>query len=184
MARLAEGHDAALNELMARHGERLFHYLVRQLQNETDAAEVAQETFVRVYQNAAKFKPGAKFSAWLYTIATNLTRDRFRSRSRHPQVSLEAENPITGGSLGDELSEEAASPSEVLQDEESAAIVRRALAKLPEELRTPLILAEYEQQSYIKIAQILDCSPKAVETRIYRARQKLRCLLGKLLDDV
>src|ERR1700691_924042 len=86
MARLAAGHDAALNDLMTRHSGRLFHYLVRQTQNETDAAEVAQDAFVRVYQNRAKFKPGAKFSTWLYTIATNLVRDRFRFQSRRPNV--------------------------------------------------------------------------------------------------
>ena len=89
MAQLAAGHDAALNDLMERHGEKLFHYLVRSLQDEAEAADVAQETFVRVYQNRAKFKTDAKFSTWLYTIATNLVRDRFRSKSRHPHFSLE-----------------------------------------------------------------------------------------------
>lgn len=183
MARLMGGHDAALNDLMQRHGERLFHYLVRQMQNETDAAEVAQEAFVRVYQNRDKFKPNAKFSSWLYTIATNLVRDRFRSHSRHPQMSLEAQNPETGISLGDKLPEETSCPGEVLVGEERAAIVRRALAQLPEELRTPLILAEYEDHSQMEIALILNCSVKAVETRIYRARQKLRVLLVGLLEE-
>jgi RNA polymerase sigma-70 factor (ECF subfamily) len=184
MARLAGGHDAALNDLMDRHGQRLFHYLVRQMQNETDAAEVAQETFVRIYQNRAKFRADAKFSRWLYTIATNLVRDRFRSHARHPNVSLEAENPLTGGSLADNLPEDEASPIELLQGEERAATVRQALAQLPEELRIPLILAEYEDQSQMEIAHILGCSPKAVETRIYRARQKLRSLLAGMLTEI
>src|SRR2546423_4399884 len=91
MLRLCEGHDAALNQLMERHAPRLFNYLLRSLQNEDDAADLAQETFVRVYQNRTKFNPGLKFSTWLYAIASNLVRTRFRHRSRHPELSLDAE---------------------------------------------------------------------------------------------
>src|SRR5512135_921514 len=89
MAQLAAGHDAALNELMDRHAERLFHYLLRLLQNETEAGDLAQESFVRVYQHRTRYKSAHKFSTWLYTIATNLARDLQRHRARHPQVSLE-----------------------------------------------------------------------------------------------
>ena len=96
MLRLGTGHDAALNDLMQRHGARLCGYLVRCLQNEDDAADLAQETFVRVYQNRTKFDPEKKFSTWLYAIATNLVRDRYRWRSRHQQVSMDAEQPETG----------------------------------------------------------------------------------------
>jgi len=174
MARLAAGHDAALNELMERHAEKLLHYLIRQLQNETEAAELTQETFVRVYQNRARFDPGAKFSTWLYTIATNLVRDRFRWRSRHPQVSLDVENEETGASLGEVLPESRPNPGETLQQEERAQSVRRAVARLPEDLRTVLLLTEYEDRSHAEIAGMLGCSVKAVESRIYRARQQLR----------
>src|SRR5258708_6167773 len=72
MERLCAGHDAALNDLMERHGTRLFHYLIRQLQDESEAEDFAQETFVRVFQNRQKFDPQYRFSTWLYTIATNL----------------------------------------------------------------------------------------------------------------
>lgn len=96
MARLAGGHDAALNDLMDRHAERLFHYLVRSLQNEEDAADLAQETFARVCRNRAKFDPNQKFTTWLYAIASNLVRDRYRWRSRHPRVSLEAQDERAG----------------------------------------------------------------------------------------
>src|ERR1041384_3753816 len=92
MARLAAGHDAALNELMARHSGRLFGYLVRILTNETEADDLAQETFVRVYLNRARFRPSARFSTWLFAIATNLARDRLRWRTRHPNVSVEADD--------------------------------------------------------------------------------------------
>lgn len=180
MGRLAQGHDAALNDLMQRHGERLFHYLVRQLRNEGDAEDLAQETFVRVYQNRARFDQKAKFTAWLYTIATNLVRDRFRWQARHSQVSLEAENEHTGASLGASLAEQGSGPLEKLQQEERAESVRQAVAKLPEDLRTALILSEYEKHSQAEIAVITGCSVKAVESRILRARQQLRSRLQKL----
>ena len=182
MSRLAAGHDAALNELMERHGEKLFHYLVRSLQNEDDAADLAQETFVKAYQSRARFDPSQKFSTWLYAIASNLVRDRYRWRSRHPQVSLDAESDATGDSFRDSLPGSGPSPNESVQVEERAKAVRVAVAALPEELRQPLILAEYEERSHAEIGAILGCSAKAVETRIYRARQQLRASLGRLLE--
>lgn len=180
MARLAAGHDAALNELMERHGGKLFHYLVRCLQDEEAAADLAQETFVRVYQHRAKFDPGQKFSTWLYTIASNLARDCHRWHARHPQVSLNAENEETGTELGAQLAQPGATPRESLETNERVAAIQHAVAALPEELRVPLLLAEYEDKPQAEIAQILSCSVKAVETRIYRARRQLRAALGSL----
>jgi len=182
MARLAAGHGAALNQLMERHAEKLFHYLVRALQNEEDAADLAQETFARVYQNRGKFDTRQKFSTWLYAIASNLVRDRYRWRKRHPQLSLDAANEATGNDLGESLPDPAPSASETAQGNERAEAVRRAVAALPEPLRVPLILAEYEDKSHAEIGQILQCSAKAVEVRIYRARQELRGSLASLLE--
>ena len=180
MARLAGGHDAALNDLMDRHAERLFHFLVRSLQNETDAADLAQETFVRIFQSRAKFDPQQKFSTWLFTIASNLVRDRYRWRSRHQQVSLDAENDQTESALKDTLTAVELHPDQNLQTEERAGEVRKAVAALPDELKQPLILAVYQDLSQAEIATILNCSVKAVETRIYRARQQLRTALAGL----
>ena len=182
MQRLAAGHDAALNELMERHAEKLFHYLYRSLQDEEDAADLAQETFVKIYQSRARFNSGQKFSTWLYAIASNLVRDRYRWRSRHPQVSLDAESEQTVDSLREHLPAHGPTPSERLQADERADAVRRAVAALPEELRQPLILSEYEERSHAEIGVILGCTAKAVETRIYRARQQLRASLGGLLE--
>ncbi|MEI8041646.1 MAG: sigma-70 family RNA polymerase sigma factor [Verrucomicrobiota bacterium] len=182
MARLNAGHDVALNALMDRHGERLFHYLLRQLNNETDAADLAQETFVRVYHHRARFDPGQRFATWLYAIATNLLRDRFRWHKRHPQVSLDAEPDGAGASV-DTLPDGSASASERLVAEERAVEVRAAIESLPEELRTPLILSEYEGLSHAEIGAVLACSAKAVETRLYRARNHLRKRLAGMQQD-
>lgn len=184
MIRLAAGNGAALNELMEHHAPKLFNYLVRCLQNEEDAADAAQEAFVRVYQNCARFDASQKFSTWLYAIATNLVKDRYRHRSRHPQVSLDAENEATGEDFRESVPEQNATPSESLQATERAEAIRKAVGQLPEELRTPLILCEYEELSHAEIGEILKCTAKAVETRIYRARQQLRTSLAKLLESV
>ena len=181
MTRLAEGHDAALGSLMDRHSERLFCYLLRQLNNETDAADLAQETFVRVYQNRARFRTQQRFSTWLYAIATNLLRDRFRWHKRHPQVSLDAQTEL-GSSLQDTLRDVVASPSEQLETSERAEEVRCAVQSLAVELRTPLILSEYEGMSHAEIAEVLNCSAKAVEVRLYRARGQLRKQLLRRAD--
>jgi RNA polymerase sigma-70 factor (ECF subfamily) len=182
MVRLAQGHEAALNDLMDRHAQKLFHYLVRSLQDEDDAADVSQETFVKVFQHRDKFDPSQKFTTWLYTIASNLVRDRFRWRSRHPQVSLEAEDEQTETSLKHNLTADQPTPDQQMQTQERAETVRKAVARLPGELRQPLILAVYQGMSQAEIALILKCSVKAVETRIYRARHLLRTTLTELLQ--
>lgn len=174
MERLAAGHDSALNGLMERHGERLFHFLIRLLQNEGDAEDLAQESFVRVYQHCSRFDTKQKFTTWLYAIASNLARDRFRWRARHPQVSLDAESEEAGGTLTDVLTDQEPSPIQSMEAIERAAAVREAIAALPEDLRLPLVLAEYQNQTQAEIAEVLDCSVKAVEMRIHRARQQLR----------
>ena len=182
MVRLAGGHHASLNALMERHAEKLFHYLIRSLQNEEDAADLAQETFVRIYQNRAKFDPAQKFTTWLYAIAANLVRDRYRSRSRHQQVSLDAKREGADTGLNERFVSPEQTPDESLEVEERSEAVRNAIAALPEELRQPLILAVYQELPQVKIAAILKCSVKAVETRIYRARQHLRTNLSSLLQ--
>jgi len=181
MLRLACGQDSALNEIIGRHAPKLHNYLLRSLQNEEDAADLAQETFVRVYQNRAKFDADLKFSTWLSAIASNLVRTKFRHRSRHPELALDAENPQTGADFRETIPLDQPNPSKSLQTTETADAVRRAVADLPEEVRTPLILSEYEELSHAEIGLILNCSAKAIETRLYRARKQLKSTLSRFL---
>jgi RNA polymerase sigma-70 factor (ECF subfamily) len=185
MGRLIQGHDGALDTLMERHSPRLFHYLLRQL-SESEAEDCTQETFVRIYLNRAKFRPGAKFSTWLYTIATNLARDCQRRKSRHPEVSLDAgsEAGDSDGTLLDTMADGGKTPRGILLAGERAEQVRQAVQSLAEELREALILYEYEDLSQTEIAEVLQCTPKAVETRIYRARNLLRKSLAGLVETV
>ena len=181
MERLAAGHDAALNCLMERHAQPIFQFLLRMLGNEEDAQDLAQETFVRVYQHRGDFKTGLKFTSWLYTIAGNLARNHYRWKSRHPNVSLESESPATGETVGDVLPCPAASPAESAVTAERSDAVKRAVMCLPEELREALILCEWEDLAVAEAAAILKATHKAVEGRLYRARNLLRETLRKWL---
>ena len=188
MERLVRGQDSGLETLMSRNAPKLHLYLYRLLQNEADAEDIAQETFVRVHEHRDRYDPRLSFSTWLYTIATNLVRDRYRWRSRHPESSLD--QPLlpvsegssrTGNTVADRTADPGADPAGSLLASERAEAVQRAVASLPEDLREPLVLSEFEEFSQKEIGAILDCSPKAVEMRLYRGRQRLRELLARWL---
>lgn len=180
MQALRGGDDLALNRIMGRHREKIFHYLIRLLQEEQEALDLAQETFVRVYLNREKFNPKNRFSSWMYAIATNLARDRMRWFARHRNVSLEAPVGNSDATVADSLKENRLAPGESLERDEEINQVKEALAQLPEELRTPLVLVEYEEMSQSEIATVLNCTPKTVENRLYRARKHLRERLSGL----
>jgi RNA polymerase sigma-70 factor (ECF subfamily) len=181
MARLASGEDRALNELMERHAPSVFRFLCGMLGNEDDANDLAQETFVRVYRARDRFHPEQRFSAWLFTIAGNLARNHLRWRARHPSFSLDAADEATGQSLGDSLPAPEGDPGHAAAAGEQAETVRRAVQQLPEDLREAIVLCEWEDLTVAEAAVILDTTPKAVESRLYRARQILRERLKKWL---
>jgi len=174
MERLMAGQDTALNDLMERHATPVFHFLCRMVGNEDDANDLAQETFVRVFKSRGSFRMSEKFSTWLFTIAANLARNHFRWRSRHLNISLETENAETEQTLGSTLPSDNPAPNEQALATERAEAVRVAVGKLPEDLREAIVLCEWEELSMAEAATILETTPKAVESRLYRARQLLR----------
>jgi len=174
MERLMAGHDVALNDLMERHASPVFQFLCRMVGNEDDANDLAQETFVRVFRSRATLRTGEKFSTWLYTIAANLARNHFRWRARHPNVPLEAETGDAGQTLGSTLPGNVSAPNEQALAAERVAAVRAAVGKLPEDLREAIVLCEWEERTMAEAAAILETTPKAVESRLYRARGILR----------
>jgi RNA polymerase sigma-70 factor (ECF subfamily) len=180
--RLQDGDDEALNELMERHATPLFRFVYRFTGNETDAADLVQETFVKVYLNRAKFEPKAKFRTWLYTIAKNLCRDWARSRKRKPLLTVGEifESEMLAAGASDMPRTEIANPREETAREEEARALRAAIAGLPEDLRSGLILFCLEEHSQEEAAILLGCTAKAVETRVYRAKKILRQRLGRL----
>lgn len=173
MARLAVGEDLALNEIMERWKTRLVAFLYRLTGNEASSLELAEETFVRVYQNRTKFRPDANFSSWLFGIAANLGRNHLRWQRRHPTLPLDAADEVT--MEGD--------PGTTAQSRERETAVRSAIVKLPADLKESLILSEYEQLPHAEIAAIAGCSVKAVERRISHARELLRKELSRYFES-
>jgi RNA polymerase sigma-70 factor (ECF subfamily) len=164
---LQSGDDGALDELMARHQERIHRFIWRYIPNERDALELAQETFVRAYFNIGKFSPRALFSTWLFTLALNLCRDHARSRAYRlaracspfgPDLDLESGEPA---------------PFEVLQQREKMRALSAAIDGLPPGLKAPFILCVLEGVAHKDCAARLGLSEKAVEMKIYRARKIL-----------
>ncbi len=175
MGRVREGDEASLAILMERWELPLKSFIGRIVLNAAEADELAQETFVAVWQNRARFRPGADFKPWVLTIGLNLARKRLRWWRRRPSVSL------------DEWMRDESAPTEARGDErigadrlaraETATAVRDAIAALPADLREALVLSEYENLSHAEIADVVGATSKAVETRIYRAKEKLRSAL-------
>ncbi len=181
MTRLRDGDDLALNELMGRWQQPLVNYLARLCGNDATALDLAQEAFVRVYEARARYDARGKFATWLYTIAGNLARNAHRWQQRHPAVSLETPTNDNGGTLGASLPDAAAAPDASAEKNERASAVCAAIAELPEDQRTIVLLSEYEDRSHAEIAAVLGCTAKAVETRLYRARHTLREKLTRWL---
>ena len=173
MVRLREGDDLALNELMERWQKPLHAFILRYVGNHRDSIELAAETFVRVYQHRSRFNFKSKFSTWLLTIATNLCRHHARWRKRHPTISLDdaaSSDEVSGEHLFISAEE---IPSVRASRTELAKLVREEIQKLPHDLKTVVLLFAYDDLSYAEIGVILGCTPKAVETRLYRVRKLL-----------
>jgi RNA polymerase sigma-70 factor (ECF subfamily) len=173
MVRLREGDDLALNELMERWQKPLHSFILRYVGNHRDSIELAEETFVRVYQHRSRFNFKSKFSTWLLTIAANLCRHHARWRKRHPTISLDDAASI--GEVSDKnlfVSAEEI-PSALASRTELARLVKEEIEKLPHDLKTAVLLFAYDNLSYAEIGAILGCTPKAVETRLYRVRKLL-----------
>lgn len=153
--------DAAFDELLARYRRPLLNFIYRLLGDAAEAEDVAQEVFVRAYRHWADYDSRQKLSTWLFALARNAAIDRLRYRQRHPTAPLE-ESP------------EPTTISREVENREIGAQIAAAMAALPEDQRTAIVLAEYHDLSHAEIAEIMDCSVKSVESRLYRAKAALR----------
>jgi RNA polymerase sigma-70 factor (ECF subfamily) len=185
MVELQAGRDGALSDLIARWQRPLLSFTYRYTQNQADSADVVQETFVRVYQSRDRYRPQGRVSTWLFTIAANLCRNCARWRKRHPTIPLDfavsdasgVESCTERDWLEDERAER---PGASLVEQEKVEAVKSAISDLPHDLKTALLLFQYEELSYQEIAEVVGCSVKAVETRLYRARHQLKKRLAGL----
>ena len=181
MTALAGDDFAALDSLMLRWQRPLQAFLLRHLLNEADALDLAQETFVRLYRHRARYRSGARFSTWMFQIALNLVRDHARKNIRRRTDSLDALSAPESSPPGLQPADDSPSPADHARRAEEHAAVRAALGDLPQDLRSAVILFEYEGLSHAEIAEIVGATPKAIETRLYRAREKLRASLARWL---
>ena len=178
---LAGGDESALTGLMDRYEQPIFHFIYRHIPNAADARELAQEVFVRLFFNVGKFKPEARFSTWLYQIALNLCRDHVKSRRTRQAAQTESlsaredddEHPAS------DVAVENRTPSDAAQAREKLAALDDGMAALPHDLRTALVLTALEQRSHQECATLLKTTPKAIETRVYRARKFLMEWMSK-----
>jgi len=175
MRRLQSGEDAALATLMQHWEIPVKRFIFRLIGNTAEAEDLAQEVFIRIYTKRSTYRVGAKFSTWCFSIAANQAKNRLRWWHRRPTLSLNAWTGA-GGDTADETSAGVQASTATVRDERIAA-VQTAVAALPLDLRTALVLFEYEDQSMAEIGEALGCTPKAVENRLYRARLQLKQLL-------
>jgi RNA polymerase sigma-70 factor (ECF subfamily) len=171
----------SFNQLVTRWERPIYALAYRTLGREEDARDVVQEAFLRAYRGLRGFKGEAKFSSWLYRITLNLCRDWIRRERRAPIVSLpEGTDPV-------DLADDRASPVESVEDlvarREMSQAVARAMAELPDEQRSAILLKEYHGLTFQEIADMLDCPLSTVKTRLYQGLSVLRRRLERQQAD-
>ena len=177
---LQAGDDSALVQLMDRHQEALFRFIRGYVQTEADATELTQEAFVRAYFSISRFKPTAKFATWLYRIALNLCRDHAKSRATKRAAITDSFARLGNDSDAErDFPTIGNTPSEQALISEKMGALHRAIAQLPHDLRTAIIMTAIDQRSHQECADLLETTPKTIETRIYRGRKQLLVLMTK-----
>jgi RNA polymerase sigma-70 factor (ECF subfamily) len=179
MLRVRSDEAGAFEELVEQYQHRLVAVMHHLIGNAEEAEDLAQEVFLRVYRARKKYRPRAKFSTWLFTIANNLALNSLRSRQRKPVVPLEVHD---SGPLGPRPAEQLVQdkgkqPMQHLQQAELAAVVQKALEGLNERQRMAVVLNKFEDMSYEEIAQVMNLSTKAIKSLLSRARSNLRVAL-------
>jgi RNA polymerase sigma-70 factor, ECF subfamily len=179
VARSVRGDAGSFNELILRWERPIYALAYRVIGREQDARDVCQETFLRAFRALSGFRGQAKFSSWIYRIALNLCRDWARRERRAPTVQAPE---------GVDLMDLAAArgPTESIEDvvarKELTQSVERAMARLPEEQRTAIVLKEYHGLTFREIADLVGCPLSTVKTRMYQGLTALRHELAS--DDV
>jgi len=172
---LVKGQDWAFERLVALHKDRMYNTALGFLQNETDAEDVTQEVFIKVYQSIAGFKGEAALSTWLYRIVVTQSLDFLRRKKRQNK----------GGFFQNIFGKETGEPPDfyhpgvVAEQKETAAILFKAIRQLPEQQQTAFLLQKTENLSQTEIAEVMSTSVGAVESLLQRAKSNLR----KQLED-
>jgi RNA polymerase sigma-70 factor, ECF subfamily len=174
------GNDASFEHLLQRYRTPLVNFLYRMVRDSATAEDLAQEVFLRVYRARHGYEASAKFTTWLFRIATNLALNRIRdTRYRQMEVSLdvraEDDQPVM------ELPARELRVDQILIERDRTVIIRRAVEALPEKQRIAVLLHKYEEMDYCEIAKVLECSEAALKSLLFRAYETLRVQLAPLV---
>ena len=184
MLRVKRGDRAAFAALVEKYKQPLFNFVFRTLRDETESEDVAQNTFLQVWKSRARYERTAKFSTWLFTIARNLCLNEIRRRSRHPAESLEESHAEHEDQPSRQYEDKKVFlPTENVLHGELAHKIEEALAGLPENQRTAILLCRQDELSYEEIAEVLDCSLSATKSLIHRGREVLKEKLKRYLQS-
>jgi RNA polymerase sigma-70 factor (ECF subfamily) len=169
-----KGHRGDFKLLLERYEGELFNFLYHTTGDRQAAEDLFQEAFMQVFANIEKFRPGATFRPWLYTIAANLARDEMRRRRRRKSVSLDAEvRPGEETRLGELVDSGSADPSAQASSQESSAMAAEMMNALPASLREVVVLYFYNDMKYTEISEALGLPMGTVKSRLYRAIREM-----------
>lgn len=181
IARFQNGQEAAFNLLVGRYKDQLINFVYRYLGDYDEADDVVQETFVRLFRHKSSYKPVAKFSTWLYTIASNLAKTQLRRRKRWATFSLSkrrAEQDDADREIPDATYAADAGADSALKQE----IIQKALDSISPKYREVVILSDIQELAYEEICKVTGLNIGTVKSRLNRARAKLRGLLKQLKE--
>jgi RNA polymerase sigma-70 factor (ECF subfamily) len=186
MLRVRADDTGAFGELVERFQHRLVAVMHHLVGSAHEAEDLAQEVFLRVYRTRKKYRPRAKFSTWLFTIANNLALNALRDRKRRQVLPLEVQEsgPLGTTPTGHAVPARDEPPTHNLQQRELADVIRQALDGLGERQRVAIVLNKFEDMNYAEIAEVMGLSAKAVKSLLSRARTSLReALQGYIYMD-
>ena len=174
------GDDASFDLLLQKYRLPLVNFLFRMVRDAATAEDLAQEVFLRVYRARRQYSPSAKFTTWLFRIATNLALNSVRdNRHRRADVSIDA--PVEEDEAPRELPAREMRIDEHMVERDRSEFIRRAVAELPEKQRVAVLLHKYEEMDYGEIAKVLECSESALKSLLFRAYETLRVRLAPLV---
>jgi RNA polymerase sigma-70 factor, ECF subfamily len=175
MLRVKAGDDSAFDFLVQKYRRAMVNFMYRMAHNAAVAEDLAQEVFLRVYRSRSSYEPSAKFTTWLYRIATNLAVNHARdTRHERPEnmVSLDEPDEETGASM--DVADSAMSVEEKLMRRERLSAIRKTVQQLPDRQRMAVVMHKYQQMDYKQIAEVLKLSESATKSLLFRAYETLR----------
>lgn len=183
IALVQQGQKRAYDELVRRYRGRLYSFILRMVGDPVEAEELAQDTLIRAYVHADKYREIARFSTWLFTIATNLVRNRVRKQKRQPRMLVLDPAPENDDDIPLDPADPQADPTRELEGRELGRLIAEATSRIPERYRVPFLLREVEQLSYEEIQQVTGLKLGTVRSRINRARTRFRQNIKPLLRN-